>query len=280
MRLRGTNGGTADEDAPKVILTWSNAGVIEDNITEYKVMILNGEGNFVVHPDCDVETALADAKNGDDPQCELAMSSFWSGDFQMDQGTYITASVEAKNDKGWSVASRWNTSGAVVQKVPSMMNPPSGLRDESSNSVNLEWNEISEPRDGGSEILTYVLQFSKDDEDSWTTLVGDEDVADNECVNDGTTEPCLFENDKVKYTHADAGNTKLSYKVAAKNKWGTGKFSKPNFEIDVAQEPDQISEVRINDAGMVRITWDDPVNAGGSVIDSYEVQIKNSAGEW
>jgi hypothetical protein len=85
------------------------------------------------------------------------MASFWDGEFALDQGTYITITVRAENDKGWSEYSRWNTEGAMVQKVPSMMNPPSGLRDEQNNDVNLEWNKVRSPRDGGSEILTYVL---------------------------------------------------------------------------------------------------------------------------
>lgn len=72
----------------------------------------------------------------------------------------------------------------------------------------------------------------------------------------------------------------MSYKIAAKNQWGTGKFSRPNLEIDVAQAPDQIDKVTINDSGMVRLSWDDPSQSGGSVIDKYEVEIKNSAGEW
>jgi len=54
MRLRGNNGGAEDDDAPTVKLIWSKDGVIEDNITAYEVKILNGEGNFVEHPDCDV----------------------------------------------------------------------------------------------------------------------------------------------------------------------------------------------------------------------------------
>lgn len=111
----------------------------------------------------------------------------------MDQGTYITATVMAVNEKGDSTVSRWNTSGAVVQKVPSMMNPPSGLRDESSDSVNLEWNEIKEPRDGGSPILTYVLKVSTDDEATWTILVGDSEKTDNECVDTATNALCTFE---------------------------------------------------------------------------------------
>jgi len=54
-------------------------------------MILNGDGNFVAHPDCDEEAALAMAE----PKCALTMESFWGGDFQMDQGTYITVTVKA-----------------------------------------------------------------------------------------------------------------------------------------------------------------------------------------
>ena len=50
-----------------------------------------------------------------EPKCAIKMSSFWSGDFQLDQGTYITVSVRAENEKGWSESSRWNTEGATVE---------------------------------------------------------------------------------------------------------------------------------------------------------------------
>jgi hypothetical protein len=100
-RLRGANGASDIHDvAPKIVIKWP-AGSAEDNVTKYEVKILNGEGKFVVHPQC-IADQLAT------PGCALSMSSFWSGEFQMDQGTYITASIEAHNKKGWSVASRWN----------------------------------------------------------------------------------------------------------------------------------------------------------------------------
>jgi hypothetical protein len=38
--------------------------------------------------------------------------------------------------------------------------------------------------------------------------------------------------------------------------------------------------VKVNDSGMVRITWFNVLNGGGSVIQSYNVEIKNSAGEF
>jgi len=263
-RLRGNNGASNIQgDAPKVIIAWS-AGTAEDNITEFEVQILNGDGDFVSHPDCDE----AYAATLEEPKCALSMESFWKGDFQMDQGTYITASIKSKNEKGWSSGSRWNTSGAVVEKVPAMMNPPQGLRDEADGSVDLTWNTMTSPRDGGSIINTYVLQYTTDAAGTWTTLLGTDDGQ-----NDASQ-------DVDEYTHTDAGNDKLYYKIAAKNRWGTGPYSRPNLEIDVAQEPDQISSVKVNDAGMVRITWYAPVNAGGSNIASYEVQIKNQAGDF
>jgi hypothetical protein len=263
-RLRGTNGASStNDDAPQVVIEWS-AGNAEDAITEFEVMILNGNGDFVSHPDCDEEAAAA----LNPPKCAISMSSFWSGDFQMDQGTYITASIKAKNDKGWSEISRWNTDGAVVEKVPAMMNPPEGVRDEAGGNVDLTWNTMESPRDGGSVVTTYVLQTSNAPADGWTTLLGTDD-GQNDAAQD-----------VEEYTHELAGNEKLFYRIAARNRWGTGPFSRPNLEIDVAQEPDQISSVSVNDAGMVRITWYAPESAGGSNINRYEVQIKDGNGDY
>jgi hypothetical protein len=203
----------------------------------------------------------------DPPKCAVSMQSFWAGKFQMDQGTYITASIEAENDKGWSTPSRWNISGAEVQKVPSMMNPPSAKRTDDQKGIELEWYGVIAPRDGGSDLTTYVLEYTDDAEPSaadWDTLYGTDDG-----LNDytGTTA-----------THDGAGNQKLWYRIAAKNRWGTGPFSKPKTEVEVAEAPEQISSVKVNDAGMVRITWEEPDNTGGSIVESYEVQIKNSNG--
>lgn len=170
-RLRGNQGASnVATDSPKVIIKW-NQGASGENVTAFKVQILNGDGEFVSHPDCDEEYAATLT----DPACALSMESFWSGDFQMDQGTYITATVQAKNVKGWSQASRWNTSGAMVEKVPSMMNPPEGVRDEANNDVVLNWYAMNSPRDGGSAVTTYVLMTTTDSEGDWTTLIGSDD---------------------------------------------------------------------------------------------------------
>lgn len=126
---------------------------------------------------------------------------------------------------------------------------------------------MSSPRDGGSEIITYILQTTTDDEaGDWTTLLGTDD-GDNDTVD-------------TSYTHVDAGSEQLFYRIAARNEWGTGPFSRPNLSIDVAQAPDQISSVTVNDAGMVRITWFNPANGGGSNIESYDVEIMNSDGDF
>lgn len=109
MRLRGTGGGVVnDVDAPKVRVSW--ALVSDEDITHYKVEVLDSNGDFKVHTGCDVAAAV----NMPEPHCFIEMSSFWDGEFEMDQGTYITVKLSSKNNKGWSTPSKWNIEGAVV----------------------------------------------------------------------------------------------------------------------------------------------------------------------
>lgn len=42
---------------------------------------------------------------------------------------------------------------------------------------------------------------------------------------------CTYDDKIVKFEHVNTGNTKLTYMVAARNVWGTGKFSKPILEV-------------------------------------------------
>lgn len=122
MRLR--NGGTANDDAAKVRVEWqteknADGGHVDEGITAFKVEILDSDGNFQVHTGCDVNgagyTLPSEFVDGTvNPHCFIDMKSFWSGEFKMDQGTYITVRVTAKNIKGESLPSQWNIDGAVV----------------------------------------------------------------------------------------------------------------------------------------------------------------------
>lgn len=89
--------------------------------------------------------------------CHMPMSTFWSGMFRKDQGTLITVKVQAFNSKGKSELSPWNVDGAKVEKVPFQMNKPSGTRKSDSSSIVLEWNDMRNPLDGGSPVITYDL---------------------------------------------------------------------------------------------------------------------------
>lgn len=67
--------------------------------------------------------------------------------------------------------------------------------------------------------------------------------------------------------------------VAARNVWGTGKFSRPILEVFEAQKPDQIDSITVNDSGTVRLTWEAPAGNGSSIpVASYEVEIEDSEG--
>lgn len=136
------------------------------------------------------------------------------------------------------------------------MNPPEGQRSEFGENVDLTWNAMTAPRNGGSDIVTYILQFASTaslEADEWTYLLGNPDD-ETTWTNDA-----MMDSEGVYgYQHANAETEKLHYKIAARNAWGTGVFSKPNLEIDVAQEPDQITDIIINDSGRIVITWVDP----------------------
>lgn len=121
MRLR--NGGTANIDAAeKVRVEWATAKNddeqhIEEGISEFSVEILDSDGNFMEFTDCKLikNDDNADFFNGEvNPHCFIEMKEFWDGDFKMDQGTYITVRVTAKNVKGDSLPSQWNIDGAIV----------------------------------------------------------------------------------------------------------------------------------------------------------------------
>jgi len=102
----------------------------------------------------------------------MSMSKFWSGQFAQDQGSFITAKIRANNSKGNGEMSRWNTSGAVVEKLPAMMNRPTAVRDPATSAINLQWTNLVAPRDGGSPIITYELVFKQSDDSNWQEVVG------------------------------------------------------------------------------------------------------------
>jgi len=124
------------------------------------------------------------------------------------------------------------------------MNPPQGLRSATSDQVDLTWNKIESPRDGGRPIETYVLKYTDEetpptDIADWKYLTGEPGVDANYCAGedvDADVLPdartvCTYDDKIVKFDHVETGNTKLTYMVAARNVWGTGKFSKPNLEV-------------------------------------------------
>lgn len=143
---------------PRIIIEWARSTDADETITGYIVQIMNNQNEFVVHGDCDVTAALAMEKATPGlPKCAIPMSSFWAGEFQSDQGSYITLKVIAINDKGQSLASRMNVDGALVEKKPGMMNPPDGTRTPDTNDVVISWPVLTSPRNGGAEVITYIL---------------------------------------------------------------------------------------------------------------------------
>ena len=61
------------------------------------------------------DAKIASCPDMPEPHCYIEMSSFWDGEFKMDQGTYITVKLSPMNNKGWSSASKWNIEGQRQQ---------------------------------------------------------------------------------------------------------------------------------------------------------------------
>lgn len=71
--------------------------------------------------------------------------------------TLVGVSVTATNNKGDSTPSIVNTSGARIRVVPEQMDPPTNGIASDDDTIQVNWNALSEPDDGYSTILTYKL---------------------------------------------------------------------------------------------------------------------------
>jgi hypothetical protein len=100
------------------------------------------------------------------------------------------------------------------------MNPPNGSRDEFTSSINLTWEESENPRNGGTPITSYHIdyRYDTDPEDQWQELVG-------------------FSSSQVG-NNAQHSNVRpdsiINYRIRAKNRWGWGPYSFPDLVMTSA----------------------------------------------
>jgi len=153
------------EPTDEVRISWAAA----DNVVAYGIYFGTSSGEYLEDKShCDGQSQAVIQSR----ECRVPMSAFWSGPFRKDQGTTISVKVRAINTKGPGELSPWNSEGATIEKVPFAMNKPDGHRQAEKNAIELSWDEMRYPLDGGSPITTYNLQFKLQEDQEWMNVVG------------------------------------------------------------------------------------------------------------
>lgn len=250
------------EPTDDVRISWG-VGDVQGAVQGYGVYFGTSSGEYLEDKElCDGQSEAVILTR----ECRVPMSAFWSGPFRKDQGTLISVKVRAINSKGPGELSPWNNEGATIEKVPFAMNKPDGTRQAEKNAIELSWDEMRYPLDGGSPITTYNLQFKFKQDKEWMNVVG-------------LTSTYL---DTSFYHDGHATDSVLEYRIRAANKWGWGKFSTPNLVIETAKAPEKIPSAETSiepQTGALKVEWEVP-DDNGSEIHNYNLQVKNAVGEW
>jgi Fibronectin type III domain len=148
------------------------------------------------------------------------------------RGADIRAKVQAINSRGGSILSDASTELVIsVQTVPTKMTTPfrNPLTTPVVTQIDVEWNALSDPANGGSAITSYFLEWDAGTTGTtWSEVVG--------------LSP-LSTLTKYSVTGGSSGLTigaSYQFRVTARNKHGWGTVSDA-FTLKAAQKPSTVS---------------------------------------
>jgi hypothetical protein len=128
--------------------------------------------------------------------------------------------------------------------------------------LQVSWDEVIAPYNGGDEITSYNLQYDDGSNgQTWTNL-------------------CGYPYDEISLSHSVTDNivkgVTYKFRVRAKNAQGWGSFSDV-LDLVAARRPDQIDPViTSNEYDMVRITWSEPAFDGGSPLLGFRIRVQTA----
>ena len=165
--------------------------------------------------------------------------------------------VSAKNRWGYSEPS--DTAAATTD--PREPGPPLDLRAtaDGQTRIDLEWEPPED--DGGDDVTGYMIQYSENAGDDWSTLV----------ANTGST----------RESHADTGldpGTRRHYRVAAINSVGAGDYSPEANATTDPTVPDAPTGLAAAAAGesQINLSWTKPEYDGGAEITGYQLEVSET----
>ena len=88
------------------------------------------------------------------------------------QGDLIVAKVRARNSIGWGAISDTNTDGQTTQQKPISPTEAPILISQAETALTVSMPEITDTDTGGSDILTYHLQYQRDGDSDWISISG------------------------------------------------------------------------------------------------------------
>ena len=153
-----------------VEISWSAPADNFDTITAYQVLIADSAGNFAER------TSVCDGSQQatlDGLRCLVPMTALWASPFSLAQGAPVTATVRARNGRGWSGTSTPNAPGAVVETLPHAPGAPARGVATTDTAIQVDWPALSGLAEGGSPVLGYALYSDAGSgQASWVELVG------------------------------------------------------------------------------------------------------------
>jgi len=253
-----------------VTITWdlpTNTGGDGITIDEYRVLIRHADGVTFSEP------AGYDGTNAtlvSTRTLEVEMATLHAIPFYLTQADDVIVKVQARNVIGWSAESAENSSPdiALVEEVPHkpQASPRRDYELSTDSLMQVEWDALDNPENGGAQILSYQLQYDDASAGSiWTNVIGFSD--DSVLLTAGVS-------DSIQ-----VGKTYL-FRYRGKNVHGWGPYSDSLSLIaaQVADTPDEV--VTSNEATFVRITWTEPAYNGGTPLLGFRVLIKSKAGDF
>lgn len=172
-------------------------------------------------------------------------------------GTSYAFRVSAKNEVGTGNASIVSNSAtpATVPSAPTSVNATKG-----AGQVSLTWTAPSS--NGGSAILDYLIEYRAGN-GSWLVF--------NHTASNATSTIVTGLTNGTSYT----------FRVSAINSAGTSSASSISSAATPLTTPDSPTNLSVTSGDTeVTLTWDAPVQNGGSAITNYLVEYKVSQGSW
>lgn len=246
--------------------TWTAPADNGAEITAYRLLVEGADGTMkeeqLYCPPTD--TSLLTNR-----YCNIPMAVLRAPPYSLTYGTLIRVQVQARNLKGWSVASPLNTAGSVLETEPVAPATPTrihALTDDFQMAV--DWTElVTDAERGGpsAPITSYRLEWDGTTNGAtWTVLVG--------------VSPLSLATNFTATVNVIPGGL-YQFRVAAKNKYGWGPYSGylSSYAATEPEAPDAPTTTR-NDTN-ITIAWTTP-DENGLPVTRYEVEILQDDGTW